>query len=192
MNLGLHDIETATYLFISNELTPEGRYGWYTLTEGENGAANKKLVVQRALTGKLEKLEVKDVEVKAGKKVENKTKLDVHIKAGNDKYIIRTGLDTTFYKGLLLKLDALTDEQIAGLITITATPSVDSDKVVFAGVRAHEENIRADWQPEADFLGIINQVNETLLSFKRVVEDKPNFANTPTEDGPWVVGEEVV
>ncbi len=163
--LGLHDIDTATYLFISNEVTPEGRYAWYTLTEGENGQANKKLISQKALTGKLEKLEVKDVEVKAGKKVENKSKLDIHIKAGNDKYIIRTGLDTTFYKGLLLKLNALTDEQLAGYLTITATPSVDSDKVVFAGVRVNEENIRANWEPGANFFAIIDDLNEVLKSF---------------------------
>jgi hypothetical protein len=154
--LGLHDIETSIYLFISNEATPEGRFAWYTLSEGENC---------QAFTGRLEKLELKDVEVKAGKKVETKSKLDIHIKAGFDKYIIRTGLDTTFYKGLLLKLNNLTEEQLAETITITATPSVDSDKVVFAGIRVNDESVRADWDPEANFFEIIDHLNENLKSF---------------------------
>lgn len=160
--LGLHDIETPIYLFIGNESTPEGRFAWYTLSEGENGQSNKKYISQRALTGKLEKLELKEVEVKAGKKIESKNKLDIHLKAGSDKYIIRTGIDTTFYKGLLLKLNALTEEQLAGFITITATPSIDSDKVVFAGIRLNDESIRANWAPDANFTEIIQNINQSL------------------------------
>ncbi len=160
--LGLHDIETPIYLFISNESTPEGRFPWYTLAEGENGQTAKKYISQKALTGKLEKLELKEVEVKAGKKVEAKNKLDIHLKAGSDKYIIRTGLDTTFYKGLLLKLKALTETQLAGLITITANPSTDSDKVVFAGIRLEDEAVRAEWLPEANFSEIIQNINSSL------------------------------
>jgi hypothetical protein len=170
-SVGLHDIESATYLFISNENTPEGRYSWYTLVEGENGQANKKCISQKALTGKLEKLELKDVEVKACKKVETKPKLDIHIKADGDKYVIRTGIDTTFYKGLLLKLNALTDEQLANNITITATASVDSDKVVFAGVRFNDESIRANWEPEANFFEIIDQINEVLKGHKEQTKE---------------------
>ncbi len=162
---GLHNVETATYLFISNEPTPEGRFGWYTLGEDENGQAVKKYVPQRALTGTLEQLELKEVTVKAGKKEENKIKLDVHIQAGSDKYIIRTGLDTTFYKGLLLKLNALTSNQLQSLLTITATPSVDSDKVVFAGIRINNESIKADWEPDADFPAMVESINERLSEF---------------------------
>lgn len=165
---GFHDIESATYVYVSNELINNKRYGWYTLEDGESGQPNKIVISERAVTGLLDKLELKKVEVKAGKKTEEKEKLDIHLiidDAGKScRNIIRCGLGTTFCRGFLLKLNSLSSELYAFKpITIIATPALENEKVVFAGLKIGSESVRADWQTDVNFEEIITSINELLL-----------------------------
>lgn len=164
VTLGLHQLETTNYLFVGQELLNNVKCPWYTLEDG----GSKLIVKQNAITGLLEKIELVEVKVKAGNKVENKIKLDTTIRAGEEKFVVRTGYDTTFAKGLVLRLARLSAADLQRLITIKATPALESDKVVFANVLQDDESIRLEdgtWAKEFDIAAEVEAINDKLAEF---------------------------
>ncbi|MHC0065956.1 hypothetical protein ACWATR_24130 [Nostoc sp. UIC 10890] len=120
VKLGFGAVPKPQYVFVSKE--PD--HCWYMLVEDEKRIP----IYEKALTGVITAIEVnRRVETRFG--VVEKT--DLYILA--DKlYIIRSGSESYFSKGLLLSLDILTPEQLRNPLTISVR-SGDSN-VVFCNI----------------------------------------------------------
>ncbi|MEH2108036.1 hypothetical protein [Nostoc sp.] len=120
VKLGFGAVPKPQYVFVSKE--PD--HCWYMLAEDEKRIP----IYERALTGVITGIEV-------NKKIENTfgevIRTDLNVLA-DKPYIIRSGSDTYFCKGLLLSLDILTFEQLRHPLTITISPG--DKKVVFCNI----------------------------------------------------------
>ncbi len=120
VKLGFGAVPKPQYVFVSKE--PD--HCWYMLAEDEKRIP----IYERALTGVITGIEV-------NKKVENTfgevIRTDLNVLA-DKPYIIRSGSDTYFCKGLLLSLDILTFEQLRHPLTIAVSPG--DKKVVFCNI----------------------------------------------------------
>lgn len=120
VKLGFGAVPKPQYVFVSKE----SDHCWYMLAEDEKRIP----VYERALTGVITGIEV-------NKKVENTfgevIRTDLNVLA-DKPYIIRSGSDTYFCKGLLLSLDILTFEQLRYPLTIAVSPG--DKKVVFCNI----------------------------------------------------------
>lgn len=102
--LGFHAPLTRLYVFIKNE----GNALWYYLDDGQ-----KRYIQESALTGTLKRFEVKEAQTSFG----NEVKADFEVMADR-RYVLRSGVDTAFTKGMLMTIAALSDEQLNRPITI--------------------------------------------------------------------------
>ena len=171
--LGLHDEEKPTYLFVSNEQVGNEKHGWYRLVGGDT--PQKEAVKTRALSGFVSDLKIQVAKVKAGKAIEEKEKLDLTIKAGDEIFVVRSGINTTFSKILALSLSKLTEREFQEVVKIVVTPSPDSDKVVFCSVKVNEKPVSVDWKTEWEPFK-----NLELVDFQKVVkkiQEKINFSS---------------
>ena len=171
--LGLHDEEKPTYLFVSNEQVGNEKHGWYRLVGGDT--PQKEAVKTRALSGFVSDLKIQVAKVKAGKAIEEKEKLDLTIKAGDEIFVVRSGINTTFSKILALSLSKLTEREFQEVVKIVVTPSPDSDKVVFCSVKVNEKPVSVDWKSEWEPFK-----NLELVDFQKVVkkiQEKINFSS---------------
>lgn len=120
VKLGFGSIPKPQYVFVSKEAD----HCWYMLSED----GRRIPIYEKALTGMITGIEV-------DKRVENSygsaLKTDLYILA-DKPYIIRSGSDSYFSKGLLLSLNALTIEQLSQPLTITVTPG--NTNVVFCNI----------------------------------------------------------
>ncbi|MEH1940273.1 MAG: hypothetical protein V7L01_08675 [Nostoc sp.] len=120
VKLGFGAVPKPQYVFVSRE----SDHCWYMLAEDEKRIP----IYERALTGVITGIEV-------NKKVENTfgevIRTDLNVLA-DKPYIIRSGSDTYFCKGLLLSLDILTLEQLLHPLTIAVSPG--DKKVVFCNI----------------------------------------------------------
>jgi len=109
VKLGFGSIPKPQYIFISKE----SDHCWYMLSDDGKHIP----IYDRAFTGIITDIEVnKIVETSYGKA----KKTDLHILA-DKPYIIRSGSESYFSKGLLLSLDALTYEQLLQPLTIAVS-----------------------------------------------------------------------
>ncbi|MEH2177700.1 hypothetical protein [Nostoc sp.] len=120
VKLGFGAVPKPQYVFVSKE----SDHYWYMLAEDEKRVP----IYERALTGVITGIEV-------NKRVENTfgevIRTDLNVLA-DKPYIIRSGSDTYFSKGLLLSLDILTFEQLRYPLTIAVSPG--DKKVVFCNI----------------------------------------------------------
>lgn len=106
--------------------------------------------------------------VKEYKGKEN-AKLDVVMRADR-LYVIRSGLETVFSKGLLLSLNALSRSQLSAPITIAIAPGQDC---CFARVYRNDEPVKYEWQQNLDWVEIVRQLQVKLGSALSTVVDAP-------------------
>jgi hypothetical protein len=110
VKLGFGAIPKPQYVFVSRE----SDYCWYMLSEDRRQIP----IYEKALTGVITGIEVeKQGETSFGLTLKN----DLYILA-DKPYIIRSGNESYFSKGLLLSLDILTCEQLRQPLTITVSP----------------------------------------------------------------------
>ena len=120
IKLGFGPIPRSTYIFVSRE----NDYCWYMLSEEKKQIP----IYDKALTGIITGIEVnKKVETSFGET----EKTDLHILA-DKPYIVRSGSDSYFSKGLLLSLDKLNSEELQHPLTIAVEPG--EKKIVFCNV----------------------------------------------------------
>jgi hypothetical protein len=94
-----------------------------------DGVNNKPEPIQyQALTGIVEKLEIEQKEYKG----KPDRKVNLHIRAERN-YVIQSGLETLFAKGLLYTLSRLPMEKFKSAITIAVEPG-DTEQVLFCRV----------------------------------------------------------
>ncbi len=199
--LGLHDEEKPTYLFVSNEQVGNEKHGWYRLVGGDT--PQKEAVKTRALSGFVSDLKIQVAKVKAGKAIEEKEKLDLTIKAGDEIFVVRSGINTTFSKILALSLSKLTEREFQEVVKIVVTPSPDSDKVVFCSVKVNEKPVSVDWKTEwepfknlelVDFQKVVKKIQEKInFSSEESLEEIPQelLEEDFEEDFEEEVGEEI-
>lgn len=119
VKLGFGTVPRPQHIFVAKE----DDSCWYTLVDDK-----KILIYERALTGRIIGIEVnKKVETSYGEAL----KTDLHILA-DKPYIVRSGSDSYFSKGLLLSLDALTVEELSQPLTIAVSPGEKT--IVFCSI----------------------------------------------------------
>jgi hypothetical protein len=144
IKLGFHAPLTRLYVFIKNE----GNSLWYYLDD-----STKRYIQESALTGTLKRLEVKEAETSFG----NELKADFEIIADR-RYVLRSGVDTAFTKGMLITIAALSDNQLKRPITLELKAG-DEKNNVLVSARDPEtfEPIRAGSWENADWGALMNQ-----------------------------------
>lgn len=98
---------------------------WYFWDGGKN---THEPIGHHAITGVIEKIEVEDKEFRG----KPDPKLNIHMKSDRS-YVIQSGLETLFAKGLIYTLSKLPIEAFAKPIMI-AVEAGDDDKVLFSRV----------------------------------------------------------
>jgi hypothetical protein len=152
IKLGFGAVPKPQYVFVSRE----SDHCWYMLSEDKKTIP----VYERALTGVITGIEVnKKVETSFGES----EKTDLYILA-DKPYIIRSGSESYFSKGLLLSLNALTDDQLCHPLTITASPG--DRTIVFCSiydpVTYRSVGVSWDGHKEIDWQALGKKVSQKL------------------------------
>jgi hypothetical protein len=119
MKLGFHAPLTKLYIFVRNE----GNCLWYWLDDGK-----KIYIPHTALTGTLNSLEVKEAQTSHG----DRMKADFEIVADR-RYVLRSGIDSAFSRGMLMLIAALSDEQLKRPITLELKAGDEKGNVLVSG-----------------------------------------------------------
>ncbi|MBD2248813.1 hypothetical protein [Nostoc sp. FACHB-888] len=141
--LGLHSEAGSSKIYCNRH----NGYLWYTLSNGEAIA-----VAQTALTGYLRELKFEKCE-RRGKEV---YKLLVTIQADRI-YILESGHETHFAKGLLAAIATLAPEQLYSPITLQPQPGTTDESVLFCRVWVNSELIMASYNEQSDWRKISKQ-----------------------------------
>jgi hypothetical protein len=116
MKLGFHEPLSRLYVFVKNE----ANHLWYWLDDGK-----KIYIPHTALTGTLKSLEVKEASTSHG----DRMKADFEIIADR-RYVLRSGVDSAFSRGMLMIINVLSDEQLAKPITLELKPGDEKGNVL--------------------------------------------------------------
>lgn len=119
MQLGFHQPLTRLYVFIKNE----AGCLWYWLEDGR-----KNYIQENALTGVLRHFEVKEAETSFG----DRLKADFEIVADR-RYVLRSGVDSAFSRGMLMLIAALSDEDLRQPITLELKAGEEKGNVLVSG-----------------------------------------------------------
>jgi hypothetical protein len=119
MQLGFHQPLSRLYVFVKNE----GNCLWYYLDDGR-----KIYIAETALTGVLRGLEMKEASTSHG----DRMKLDIELVADR-RYVLRSGIDSAFSRGMLMTIAALSDEQLKRPITLELKPGDEKGNVLVSG-----------------------------------------------------------
>lgn len=142
--LGFHAPLTRLYVFIKNE----GNALWYYLDDGQ-----KRYIQDSALTGTIKRFEIKEAQTSFGTEL----KADFEIVADR-RYVLRSGTDTAFTKGMLMTLAALSDLALKRPITLELKPG-DEKGNVLVSARDPEtfEPVRTGSWEKQDWNQLMNQ-----------------------------------
>ncbi len=162
IKLGFGPIPRLQYIFVSRE----NDYCWYALSEEKKQIP----IYDKALTGVITGIEInKKVETSFG----GTEKTDLYILA-DKPYVVRSGSDSYFSKGLLMSLDKLSAEELQHPLTIAVEPG--DKKIVFCNIYNPatyrsidvnwEEHREINWQVLGQNVGLkINQQTQLLPKF---------------------------
>jgi hypothetical protein len=153
IKLGLCNPPEPIFLYVKNgELSGES-YLWYQYDINNNQTIP---VQQRGLTGYLQNLRLTSKEFKG----KDNLKLDI-VFAADEIYVIRTGIETNFAKTFLLAVSVVQD--LSKPLIIAAAPG--EENVVFCRLydAATKTRIRSEWNRDADWAGIISNVQSRLV-----------------------------
>ncbi|MCC5634994.1 hypothetical protein LC593_03830 [Nostoc sp. CHAB 5844] len=173
VKLGFGSIPKPQYIFVSKE----SDHCWYMLSDD----ARQIPIYERALTGIITEIELKkEVETSQGKS----EKTDLHILA-DKPYIIRSGSESYFSKGLLLSLNALSYEQLLQPLTIAVSPG---DKAIVFCTIYHPITYRSvgvswDGHKEIDWQALGQKVSLKINGAKTAnLESIETLANAITSE----------
>ncbi|MEM7726524.1 MAG: hypothetical protein AAF208_09145 [Cyanobacteria bacterium P01_A01_bin.45] len=168
IKLGFGQIPKPQYVFVGRE----NDCCWYTLAD------DKKIIPihEKALTGIIKDIELnKKVDTSFGET----EKTDLHILA-DKPYVVRSGSDSYFSKGLLLSLDTLGWEQLRQPLTIVVEPG--DKKIVFCQVYnpVTYRSVEVSWNEHKviDWAGLSERV-----SFKIKQAVNYNLGESISRDG---------
>lgn len=156
IKLGLGEPPVPVYLFVKLNKDEDGVYCWYTRDNDTNFP-----VRQRALTGYLKDIKMKLQDYKGKRSV----KVDFKFQADR-VYVVRTGAETTFLRGLVLDLVSLTS--LEEPICLACEPG---DEAVYARVyTAYGERSAAEWDKDVQLFPLIQTLQERLGSEAQTME----------------------
>lgn len=146
--LGLCSPPTAFYLFVGE--TGEDCL-WYTL----DGQDKQVPVHDQALHGDLKEVRIIEREFRGRKS----DKLELVVSADRT-YVVRSGLETTWSRGILLALEAAPD--LARPLYFCVR-NADNEKVVFSSLyTAAGERVLAEWDKERDLKEVVTLLRSRL------------------------------
>lgn len=150
--------DTVTYLFIGESEGEMGTSPWYKYDfENDRQIA----IPEDALTGYLTSLVV----VRKTFKDKTNYKLNIHISADH-KYVIRTGVGTTFSRGLILSLKKLVEtaspEVFSQPITLSVKRGSEDSKTAFCSIFHNSEKVFPDWDGEISLAPLIADLQKAL------------------------------
>lgn len=119
MKLGFHEPLSRLYIFVKNE----GNCLWYWLDDGR-----KIYIRESALTGVIRGLEMKEANTSHG----DRMKADFEIIADR-RYVLRSGIESAFSRGMLMLIAALSDEQLKQPITLELKAGDEKGNVLVSG-----------------------------------------------------------
>ena len=142
--LGFHAPLTRLYVFIKSEANTV----WYYLDDGQ-----KRYIEQTALTGTLKCFQIKEATTSFGSEL----KADFEIIADR-RYVLRSGVDTVFTKGMLMTIAALSDEQLRRPITLELKAGEEKNNVLLSARDPETfEPIRTGTWENANWDNLMNQ-----------------------------------
>lgn len=187
VKLGPGQSPDAVYWFVGETKDERGNlYPWYTF---DNQAKAQVPVPYPALTGKVTGLRMKLQRFKD----KDNVKLDVQVMADR-QYVIRTGVDTTFARGLLLALELVDD--YAAPLTLVAANSDQGEKVVFSRLYRAKTNERVQivWDRDRKLFPLVTKLQQrmgqkpqTWADVQATLQQAPppqNGHSQHDEDGP--------
>lgn len=154
IRLGPGTSPDAVYWFVG-EIEKDGvLHPWYTF---DNQAKAQVPVEYSALTGRVTGLRMKLQQFKG----KDNVKLDILVMADR-QYVIRTGVDTTFARGILLALELVDD--FGPPLTIVAANSDKGEKVVFSRLyrASTNERVMIQWDKERKLFALIQKLQERM------------------------------
>ncbi|MBD2255125.1 hypothetical protein [Nostoc parmelioides] len=163
VKLGLGNPPHPIYLYIKNEEMGGEQYVWYKYIINSK---EKIPVHQRALTGYICELRLTEKDYKG----QDNLKLDIVISA-DELYVIRSGINTNFAKSFLLAASVV--EDFSKPLTIVVNPG--NETVVFCSLydAQSKTKIRRDWDANADFAGMIQDIQSSLaFATKYEIDDE--------------------
>lgn len=147
--LGFHPPLTRLYIFIKNE----GNCLWYFLEDG-----TKRYIMDTALTGIIKRFEVKESQTSFGSEL----KADFEIVADR-RYVLRSGTDTAFTKGMLLTIATLSDLALKRPVTLELKAGEEKGNVLVSARDPETfEPIRTGSWENADWNQLMNQALRRL------------------------------
>ena len=154
--LGFCDLPILRYIFIGGtENEGEVKSAWYYL-----GADSKQVgIPEFGLRGILTALKIKKTEFKG----KANFKLDIFVQA-DKPYAIRSGINTTFSRGIVLALyQYLTDTgDLSEPFTFGVQQGEDA-KVVFSSLFNHQNTrVKFEWDKECTLGGFVYKIQEAL------------------------------
>lgn len=174
VKLGLGESPDPVFLFVGESIDEQGAvHPWHLY---DHDAKMQIPVKQRALTGTITGLRMC---IKTFKDKEN-VKLDINIMA-DKPYVVRSGIDTTFARGVLLGLETV-DDFTDPLTLVVAN---GGEKVVFGRLhRANGERIKMAWDKERKLLPLVQKLQKRLFQEPQTWEQ---VKATATQGGtsPW-------
>jgi hypothetical protein len=166
--LGFHAPLTRLYVFIKNE----GNALWYYLDDGQ-----KRYIQESALTGTLKRFEVKEAQTSFGSEL----KADFEVIADR-RYVLRSGTDTAFTKGMLMAIAALSDNQLKQPITLELKAGEEKNNVLVSARDPETfEPIRTGSWENADWNALMNQALARLGGEVPQPQAKPQAKPQPKE-----------
>lgn len=162
--MGLGASPDAVYLYVSESVGEDGEvHPWHMY---DHDAKKQVPVKERSLTGILSEIRMKMGPEFKGKKP---VKLQLRVDTGGQPYVIQSGVETTFTRGVLLALDVVEDLG-SPLMFVVAN---GGEKVVFG--RLHRapggERIKIMWDKERKIFPLVQKLQQKLGQRAQTWED---------------------
>jgi len=176
VKMGLGAPPDPIYLFVAESVDDDGNpQPWHLF---DHDAKKQIPVKERALTGILT-----GVRMKMGPEFKGKApvKLQLSFDAGEQPYVVQSGVDTTFTRGVLLALE-LVDDFSRPLTLVVAN---GGDKVVFGRLHRGEtkERIKVIWDKERKIFPLAQKIQTKLGQRAQSWEEVQATASTNNYGG---------
>lgn len=164
VKMGLGAPPDPIYLYVAESVDEDGNVQpWHMY---DHDAKKQIPVKERALTGVVSGLRMKMGPEFKGKRP---VKLQIQVETGDQPYVVQSGVDTTFTRGVLLALDMVDD--LAQPLTLVVANG--GDKVVFGRVHngASKERVKVMWDKDRKILPLVQKLQQKLNQKPQSWED---------------------
>lgn len=183
IKLGLCDEPVRRFLYISQDESGSGSC-WYSLDHSRNPPV-KIPIPQRGVKGYITGIRVANVKTA---KHGVKAKLDIFIDAGEESFAIRSGVETTFARGIIQSLLVIEEADLARVLTIVAAPSKENTKIVFGAVYIGAQRVKFVWDKTLNLHDPIRVLQAIFGNGGEELADEHGDDDVPDQEQPWNQG----